>query len=771
MPLGKERARHGLAGALILALAFLAVPVPHVEAPLSSVLVDGQGNLLGATVARDEQWRFPGTGRVPARYARAVIVYEDKRFLWHPGVDPLAVGRALRLNLTRGEVVSGASTLTMQVVRITRGNPPRTLPEKVLESMLALRLEAACSKDAILAMYADNAPFGGNTVGLEAAAWRYFGRTADELSWAEVATLAVLPNSPSLIHPGRNRDALRHKRDSLLRELSSLGDIDAIGLEAALTERIPEVQAPMPRIAPHLLAHAAGTRIETTLDAGLQGRAVAVVERHQALVSSLGVQNLAAVIVELESGKVLAYIGNVKPGDVPGSHVDVVTASRSTGSVLKPFLYALMLGEGRLLPRQLVPDVPARIGGFSPENFDHAYQGAVPAATALARSRNVPAVWMLRDYGVERFTAALRSMGMTTLFRPADQYGLSLVIGGAEGSLWELVGLYRDLGLTVTHAGGPLPRAMHWRQAADPAERPAVLDAGAASLTLDALVEVNRPGSEAGWRQFRGADAVAWKTGTSQGFRDAWAIGLTRTHVIGVWAGNADGEGRPGLTGYEVAAPLLFGLFDLVPKAGDGFPEPRAQLAKLDVCADSGMLAGPDCVHTTTQKAPLAGERAGRCSHCQPIHCDSGCTHRVTSACASTGTMETRSWFVLPAAQEWYFARRHPEYRTLPPMRDDCRSGLDLNPPLALLSPAPGAAIYVPIETSGERGRVVFEASHRNASAELYWHLDDAFLSTTTAPHQVAIAPASGHHRVTIVDADGFRIERQFTVLDGGGEK
>ena len=771
MSVGGPRARRGVGSALVLLLAFFAIPVPRVEAPLSSVLVDGDDHLLGATVASDEQWRFPGTGRVPARYARAVIVYEDKRFPWHPGVDPLAVGRALKLNLAQGDVVSGASTLTMQAVRISRGNPPRTLSEKLLESLLALRLEAACSKDTILAMYAQNAPFGGNTVGLEAAAWRYFGRTPDELSWAEAATLAVLPNSPALIHPGRNRDALRRKRDALLHELASLGDLDAIGLEAALAESIPEVQASMPRIAPHLLAHAAGTRIETTLDADLQGRAAAVIERHQKLVSGLGVQNLAAVIVELESGKVLAYIGNVKPGEVTGSHVDIVTAKRSTGSVLKPFLYALMLGEGRLLPRQLVPDVPARIGGFSPQNFDHAYQGAVPAATALARSRNVPAVWMLRDYGVGRFTAALRTMGMTTLFRPADQYGLSLVIGGAEGSLWELVGLYRDLGLTVTHADGPLPGVMHWRDVADAAARQPILDAGAASLTLEALIEVNRPGAEAGWRQFRGADAVAWKTGTSQGFRDAWAIGLTRTHVIGVWAGNADGEGRPGLTGYEVAAPVLFDLFDLLPSAGGVFPTPRAQLTTLEVCSDSGMLAGPACVATKTQSAPLAGERAGRCSHCQPIHCDAGCTHRVTSACASTGSMETHSWFVLPAAQEWYYAKRHPEYRPLPPVRYDCRSGVALNPPLALLSPAPSAEVYIPVETNGERGRVVFEASHRSIGAELYWHLDDAFLQTTTAPHQVAVAPPPGTHRITIVDVDGFRVERRFRVLDTASQK
>ncbi len=767
--MSRRRAVRVVGLALLWVAGFFALPTARVVAPHSSVLVDAEGHLLGATVAADEQWRFPGTGRVPARYARAVVVYEDKRFWSHPGVDPLAIGRALRLNLSRGEVVSGASTLTMQVVRIARGNPPRTLGEKAVEAVLALRLEAADSKEEILATYAENAPFGGNTVGLEAAAFRYFARTPDELSWAEAATLAVLPNSPSLIHPGRNRDALRRKRDSLLDELHRLGDLDAVDLEAAKAEPVPAVQAPIPHDAPHLLAHAAGTRVETTLDAGLQSRTRRVVERNAAELAGLGVHNAAAVIVELSTGDVLAYVGNVSPGDTRGSHVDVVPAARSTGSVLKPFLYAQMIGDGRLLPRQLVADVPGRVGAFSPENFDHEYQGALPAAVALARSRNVPAVAMLRDHGVERFASDLRKMGMTTLFRPASEYGLSLIIGGAEGSLWDLVGLYRDLALTVVRDDGKLGAPMRWRRAGPaPTDRPAVLDRGAAWLTLQALVEVNRPGVEANWRAFRGAESVAWKTGTSQGFRDAWAIGVTPTHAIGVWVGNADGEGRPGLTGYQAAAPLLFDLFDLVHTEGT-FAEPRGDLVSVEVCAASGMLAGPDCEHRTTQAAPLAAERAGACAYCKPIHCaeapPAACSARVHAACQAD--LHTRSWFVLPPAQEWYYARRNPTYRPLPPLREDCREGVAEAPPLVILSPAPGTEVYIPIETDGKRGRVVLEASHRDARAELYWHLDDRFVATTVAPHQVAVAPPPGRHRLTIVDADGARVERSFTVLAG----
>lgn len=749
---------------VLLGGAFFLLPVVSFDSPHSSLIMDSAGEVLGATVAADEQWRFSGTGSVPERYAIAVCHYEDRRFHSHPGVDPIAVVRAIGLNVRRGRVVSGASTITMQVVRLSRGNPPRTLAEKGWEALLALRLEAARSKAEILALYADNAPFGGNTVGLGAAAYRYFGRSPADLTWAEAATLAVLPNSPGLIHPGRNRDRLRAKRDTLLDSLAIEGVVSEAELRSAKAESLPEVLQDVPHDAPHLLAHAAGTRIDTTLDGDLQRRAAAVLERHRQVNVGLGVHNGAAVIVELETGYTVAYIGNVALSHSPGSHVDVVTAPRSTGSLLKPFLYAAMLGEGQLLPRQLVTDVPSRFGAFTPANFDHKFAGALPAASALARSRNVPAVTMLRDYGVERFTVLLRRLGMTTLVRNADQYGLSLIIGGGEGSLWEMVGLYRDLALTVTHADGTLPPAMRWRRGPPGEERRATLDSGAAWLTLQALVEVNRPGVESEWRHFRGAEAVAWKTGTSQGFRDAWAIGVTPTHAIGVWIGNADGEGRPQLTGFTLAAPVLFDLFDLVSSRG-AFKPPVGALVPVRVCAHSGALAGPDCADTAIEEVPRAGQRGPSCTSCKVIHCDAGCAHRVTSECSDIAAMETRSWFSLHPAAEWYYARQNPEYRPLPPLREDCRGGATEAAPMAILSPAPSAEVLVPIELSGQRGRVVFEASHRDPRAELFWHLDDAFVGVTTAPHQLALAPQPGHHRLTLVDVDGARVERSFRVI------
>ncbi len=760
------RRRRILLTTLLLGLiGFLCLPVARIDRPTSTILLDRDGRLLGARIAADEQWRFPATTQTPERFAEALIAAEDKRFRRHPGVDPLAVARAMKLNLAEGRVVSGASTLTMQVIRISRDNPARTLPEKALEAALALRLEASASKDEILAMYAHNAPFGGNTVGVEAASWRYFGRSAADLSWAEAATLAALPNSPGLIHPGRNRDALKLRRDHILATLHDHGVISRTDLDLALLEPLPGEPLPIRRLAPHLLAHARQTapdtwRFETTLDADLQERATEIVWRHHERLMGLGVANAAVLMVHLPTGEVRAWVGNVPDFTADqGNHVDVVTAPRSTGSLLKPFLYAAMLESGELLPDQLISDVPMRIGGFAPENFDHDYQGALPASAALARSRNVPAAWMLKEHGVERFYTRLTALGMTTLHRPAEDYGLSLILGGAEGTLWDLVSMYRTLGYSVDHdSDEPMP-AVHWL-AGDTTTAPQRVDPAAAWFTVEALLEVNRPGVHGAWRSFDSSRRIAWKTGTSMGFRDGLAIGVSPQWAIGVWVGNADGEGRPELTGYTAAAPVLFDLFDMV-DTGGWFSEPYESTVSVALCAHSGMRAGPDCTDTVTASIPRAGLRGQACGYCQRIHVHDG--QRVHAQCSEA--LQPVSWFVLPPAEEWFYQRRHSDYRKLPQWAAGCTPPEEDRPPLSCVSPRAGATIDVPVELDGQRGRVVFEAAHRQPAATIHWHLDDRYVASTQTLHQVSLSPEPGEHRLTLVDEDGARVSRSFTVV------
>ncbi len=750
---------------LALTVAFLCVPVVQPAGPESSVLIDRDGELLAARVAADEQWRFGAPRALPAPYIAAVVAYEDRRFWWHPGVDPIALIRASVSNLAAGRVVSGASTVTMQVVRLARHQRQRTFAEKAVEAVLAVRLELARSKSEILVLYAASAPFGGNTVGLEAATFRLFGHTPESLSWAEAATLAVLPKNPALVHPGRNRATLRARRDELLHTLHQRGELSEADLVAALAEALPEVARRVPLDAPHLLDASREGRTTTTLDGDLQRRAAQIVENHISGLRGNGIHNAAAIMVDLPTGEVLAYIGNVRPDPqaAHGEHVDINRSPRSTGSLLKPFLYASMLESGELLPSELVPDVPTRFAGFSPENFDHSYEGAVPASSALARSRNVPAVWMLRDHTVDRFFGRLKTLGLTTLFRPASDYGLALIVGGAEGTLWDLVSAYRDLALSAAPGETRIPPAMHWRrpeQALPLRDRP--LKAGAAWLTLQALVEVNRPGADAAWRDFEGSERVAWKTGTSFGFRDALAIGVTPQTAIGVWVGNADGEGRPGLTGTQAAAPLLFDLFGLR-RGGAFFGRPDEELAEVRVCALSGQIAGANCESARMESVERTGAQGKLCRYCQRIHTNAEGTERFHAGCAPLTELHAQTRFVLPPGMEHWYAKRHASYEPLPPWGAGCSPGADDNP-LAVTSPANDTIIYVPTEVDGTRGRVVVSATHRDPLAAVFWHLDGNFLSVSTAPHQLSLDPEPGLHWVTVVDAAGHRNTLQFSI-------
>jgi penicillin-binding protein 1C len=393
---------------LVFFLFWFSLPKNLFTDPASTVLLDRSGQLLGAKISADQQWRFPECDTVPDKFRQAILSYEDKYFSFHPGFNPVAIFRALYLNLKQGKIVAGGSTITMQVIRLSRKNHQRTYFEKIREILLAFRLELSHSKREILRLYTSHAPFGGNVVGLNAAAWRYFGVDAAHLSWAESATLAVLPNSPGLIYPGRNPHELKVKRDKLLRILYHKRIIDRMTYDLARSELLPEKPFVLPQMAPHLLDLTVregkkGEIVRSTIRLDLQQQVNNILNFHSIGLAANEIHNAAAIVVEVETGNVVAYIGNLKPvGKTEYSNkVDIIRSSRSTGSILKPFLYAGMLNDGLLLPTTLVPDIPTRIGGFMPENYNLTYDGAVPAKRALSRSLNIPAVKMLQVYGYE----------------------------------------------------------------------------------------------------------------------------------------------------------------------------------------------------------------------------------------------------------------------------------------------------------------------------------------------------------------------------------
>ena len=761
-----------------------ALPEPLFATPTSSLLFDREGRLLSAAIAADEQWRFPPAPALPEKYRVAVIHFEDRRFPHHPGVDLIAALRALYQNLSQGHIVSGGSTISMQVIRLSRASRSRagssagsrSYGRKLLEMILALRLELRYSKREILALYAAHTPFGGNTVGLEAAAWRYFGRAPAELSWAETCFLAVLPNRPALIRTEGGRRRLVSKRDRLLHKLRRAGVIDPLTAELARGEPLPRGLRPLPRLAPHLhqtliaRGRGHGRRLTSSLAAPLQERALAITARHARTAASRRIYNAAALVIDNIHFRVLAYVGNrtTEYRAERGYAIDLIPRPRSTGSVLKPFLFAAMLEEGEILPTTLVPDVPTHFGSYAPENFDRSYRGAVPARVALAQSLNVPAARMLRSYGVGRFHHLLEELGMTTLHRDAEDYGLTLILGGAEGSLWELASLYANL---ARRAAGREPREEPALLATAPPSPRSRRRFGPASawLTLEALCDATRPEGEDGWKRFARARKIAWKTGTSYGLRDAWAVGVTPRYTVAVWLGNADGEGRVGLSGLSTAAPLLFDIFSRL-DPGPWFREPREDMKPVQICRDDGYLADGRC-ETATAWIPRHNHFAKPSPHHRLVHLDETGTRRVDSRCEAVHRMRHRTWFVLPPSQEFYYRRHSALYRPLPPVREDCaveaaRSG----GPIALLYPERGTTLYIPRDLRAQRSRAIFQAVHRDPDAVLFWHLDEDYLGATETFHQFPVLAEPGPHRITLVDQRGNRLERTFVILGREGE-
>jgi len=765
----------------LFAYAF-SLPSTLFDPPYSTVLESSSGQLLSASIADDGQWRFPYSDSVPARFSEALVTFEDKRFHYHPGVDPVSLFRALLQNIREGRIVSGGSTITMQVVRLSRESAQRTLFEKCIEMILATRLELSYSKDEILAMYASHAPFGGNVVGLDAACWRYFGRTPESLSWGEAALLAVLPNAPALIHPGRNRETLRNKRDNLLDKLLERGSIDSLTCALSKQEPIPERPQPLPRSARHLLTRMkkeglGQTKLVSTIDYNLQQRVEERLQQHQVRLSANRIHNAAILVLRVATGEVVAYAGNVNTNSGHGEEVDIITAPRSTGSILKPFLYAASLDEGLILPRTLLPDIPVLMNGFAPENFSREYDGAVHASDALIRSLNVPSVFLLKDYRYEKFYTLLKNMGFSTLTFQADHYGLSLILGGAEGTLWDITGMYASMARTLNNyfqypgkrryvrADFHAPRYYKGQAKNEEKELEATswLSASSIYLTFETLKEVYRPAEETGWRYFNTSKKIAWKTGTSFGFRDGWAVGVNSEYAVGIWTGNADGEGRSGLTGINAAAPLLFDIFSLLPGRG-WFNAPHSELQKTVTCRKSGQRLSVHCDQADTVWIPARGLDTRACSYHKTIHVSKDRKFQLHSGCANLSTVDHVKWFVLPPVQEYYYRNKNISYRSLPPFRSDCERGNTL-PAMDLIYPESNARIIIPRGFDGSSGSSVFELAHRDQNASVFWHLDGVFIGSTKGIHKLALTAGDGDHVLTVVDEYGQALEERFTVI------
>ena len=774
--------RHKKKTILLVVLLFFytfCLPKELFTKPTSTVISSNKNELLGALIAKDGQWRFPHNDSVPEKFKTCLIQFEDEYFYKHPGFNPISIFKALQQNLQSGKVKRGGSTITQQVIRLSRDNRSRTYFEKIKELILATRLELSVSKEKILTYWSSNAPFGGNVVGLDAASWRYFNRKATDLSWAESATLAVLPNAPNLIYPGKNQQKLLVKRNRLLKKLRTKKLIDSLTFNLSVLEELPQKPYLLPQITPHLLQkinkQKRGQFVKTTIDKRLQNQVNDIVKNHYNQLSKNEIHNISVLVLDVKTRQVMCYVGNAPTTTKHQKDVDVIDKPRSTGSILKPFLYAAMLDSGDVLPNTLVADIPTSFGSYQPENFDKKYAGAISAKLALSKSLNVPTVRMLQSFGVDKFLDYLLKLKLKNLRKNSNYYGLTLALGGAESNLWDLCKSYASMASTVNHYtenssryftnefSEPSFYANNEIDFGEQSSEKIIFDAASIYLTFESLKEVNRPNADQNWKFFDSSKQIAWKTGTSFGFRDAWAIGVTKEYVVGVWVGNADGEGRPGLVGVQAAAPILFDVFAKLPNS-EWFEKPFDEMTVVEICSKSGFRATGICEEKKLEFIQNAGLKTAPCPFHALVNVDALENYQVNTSCEGLEKIKQKPWFVLPPLMEYYYKDKNPFYKPLPKFRYDCLGGIKNS--MKFIYPTEKSTIFLPKNFDGQKNELILKVAHANNEAILFWYLDNAFLGTTKERHEFSVGLNVGVYELSVTDDFGNEIHQKIIVKD-----
>ncbi len=712
------------------------------ERDASILVVSRDGTPLRAFADRKGIWRYPVTlDQVSPLYVTALLNYEDRWFWRHPGVNPLALLRASGQWLRTGHIVSGGSTLTMQVARILetkhdQDTSKRSALAKVIQILRAVQLEVHLSKRDILTLYLNHAPFGGTIEGVEAASWAYLGKPSAQLSQAEAALLTVLPQSPSALRPDRHASQAQRARDKVLKRMADLGvwtrdQVADARIEPVITRKL------RPPLLAALLAERLREsdrhhrqRIATTIDANLQRTLEARVTSYFAALPER--TSAALLVVDNATLEARAYVGSVKFGDKARlGHVDMVRAWRSPGSTLKPFLYGLALDDGLIDSESLLVDAPQSFGDYRPANFDTSFNGPVGAAEALRLSLNVPAVDLLDRVGPVRFSARLANAGIELKLPRGARPNLSIILGGTGAKLEDLVGAF-----TAFNRDGIAGR-VRYRQD-DPRVDRFLLSPGAAWIVREMLEANPRPGSRVDTFDPGNSPRVAWKTGTSYGFRDAWAVGATRRYTVGVWVGRPDGTPLPGQYGAVTALPLFFEVIDSLPrKPTDGIAgPPPASVAKATVCWPLGLASDPQHPELCARKMeawtlndgipPTMPDRYARLwsAGAQPLQLDAKSGKRLSATCSLPHAALTSSIARWPALASPWLSIAERERSAIPALAADCQpDGLDATTELriegvtdrASVARAPNSTkpVRLSLRALGTAGRVMWLVNGR----------------------------------------------------------
>ncbi len=761
-----EKKRTGLKPIRLIVIVFTTIacsffvlnylfPVPELTS-YSTIVTDSKGDVIHAFLSVDEKWRMKTELKEISPLLRKTILYkEDRYFYFHPGVNPLAIVRAMTKNMFRLKRTSGASTITMQVARMLKPKQ-RTYFNKLIEMFRAFQLEWRFSKDEILQLYLNLVPYGGNIEGVKSCSVLYFGKNPDHLSLAEITALSVIPNRPSSLRLGSNNAEIIRERNKWLNVFGEQQLFLPRDIATALDEPLSAKRMEAPHLAPHLALklkrQQSSSRIETFLDMQMQVKLEKLAKDYVSPLYTLGIHNCAIVVIDNKTHQAKAYIGSADFNNtVDGGQVNGAAATRQPGSVLKPLVYGLCFDNGVLTPKQVVTDVPVNLNGYQPENFDSKFHGYVTVEYALENSLNVPAVKALNDLGTGQMISKLKQCRFKQVKRDENKLGLSMILGGCGVTLEEVTSLFSTFANngvfhpTLYHSGADASYSVE--QTSD-----TILSASANFMVTEILSRFARPDLPVNWEQSSHTPRIAWKTGTSYGKRDAWSVGYNKNYTVGVWVGNFSGVGVPELSGANIATPLLFKIFNTIDynSSNEWFSMP-GECGIRTVCSETGKLPNYYCINTVSDYfIPLVSTTKlcdnmrefsinadGKFSYCKYCLPDNGYKKKLLKVMA-------------PEMQRYYDENRMP-YEKIPPHNYACDKIFSDGGP-AIRTPKNGTEYYISLQQP--------EPLQLSCDADpdvktVYWFLNNEFYKQSDAKSKLFFVPDEGNVKISCTDDKG----------------